>query len=169
MGKYCCHGLCKNDSRQPNAKNMTNRYEEPALFVRFPGKKRKTARVKALIHTWRRPAGQLNLTKLSYHHFICSLHFVCKNYPTANNPDPVPATLSIEQRNHLENAHQRVTGKHPLLCSEVQQQQEFVHAKTKIEPIESNNVDDFAGLLSSENNQEVKDALLSLSNSSQVQ
>ena len=97
MVKYCSHGLCYKDSRKPNAKTMTNRYGEKVFFVRFPGKMRSAAKGKSWIHACRRPKEQLSLSKLSYHHFICSLHFVGENGPTTENPDPVAATMS-EQR-----------------------------------------------------------------------
>ena len=64
------------------------------------------------IHACRRP--KLNLTTLSYHRFICSLHFVGENGPTSENPDPAAATMSIGHQSHLEQAYQRATGKRPL-------------------------------------------------------
>lgn len=117
MVKNCSHGLCKNDSRKPNSKTMSNRYGDKVFFVHFPGKKRNAAKAKTWIHACRRPKDQLNLSKLSYHHFICSLHFVGENGPTADNPDPVAATMSKEQRHRLEKAYQRATGKHPVIES----------------------------------------------------
>ena len=123
MVKYCYHGLCKNDSRKPHARTMTNnRYGERVFFVRFTGKKRNATRAKAWIHACRHPKDQLNLSKLSYYYFICSLYFVGENGPTSKNPDPVAATMSIGNRNLLEQAYQRATGKCPLSES---QQQEF--------------------------------------------
>ena len=43
--------------------------------------------------------------------------------------------MSIKNRNHLEQAYQRATGKSPL--SEYQKH-EYVDVKTKTEPIENN-------------------------------
>ena len=37
---------------------------------------------------------------------MCSLHFVGENGPTSENLDPVAATMSIGNRNRLEQAYQ---------------------------------------------------------------
>ena len=112
MVKHCSYGICKNDSRKQNASTMTNRYGQPVFFLRFPGKKRNREKAKRWINACRRPKYQLSIEKLSYHHVICSLHFVGENGPTADYPDPLPATISAEKRDHLENIYERSsTGK----------------------------------------------------------
>lgn len=103
------------------------------------------------------------MSKFSNHHFICYLHFVGENGLTSENPDPVAATISIGNRNRLEQAYQRATGKRP--SSESQQEEYVLAVKTKTEPIENDIYEHSTDLFSSEENQDVVEALLALSDS----
>ena len=86
---------------------MTNRYGKPVHFIHFPGKKRQKASAMRWIHACKRPAYQLSLETLTYHHFICSLHWIGEDGPTSENPFPLPADMNEEARNRLEVAFQK--------------------------------------------------------------
>ena len=107
--KHCSYGHCKNDSRLPDRPTMTNRYGQPVFFVRFPGKKRRVEKCKRWVdacivgHMYKK----ISFETLTYDNYICSLHFVGENGPTESYPDPVPARMSTEKRNELENNFKR--------------------------------------------------------------
>lgn len=111
MVKHCSHGLCTNDSRKPNAPTMKNPSGNQVFFLRFPGKKRNPEKAKRWINACRRPRDQLSISKLSYHHSICSLHFVGENGPSSEYPDPIPATASSGKRDRLGKLHHRKNSK----------------------------------------------------------
>ena len=114
MVKICSHGTCKSDTRKAHLSLMVNRYGEPIKFVHFPGKVRSAAKAQRWIHACRRPTSQLSLKKLSYHQYVCSLHFIGENGPSDESPDPLPATMSVANREKLETAFQKKYGKRPL-------------------------------------------------------
>ncbi len=93
--KHCSYRGCSNDSRFPNISSMINKYGEPVFFFKFPGKKQKEERCRRWINACRT---QLTYETLTYHHYICSLHFIGENGPTELYPDPVSATMSEEKR-----------------------------------------------------------------------
>ena len=86
---------------------MTNRYGKPVRFIHFPGKKRNEAAARIWINACLRPANQLSLENLSYHHYICSLHWVGEDGPTKLNPNPIPATIAEVARYEREVAFRR--------------------------------------------------------------
>ena len=88
---------------------MSNRYGKPVRFIHFPGKKRNEAAARIWINACRRPANQLSLENLTYHHYICSLHWVGEDGPTRLNPDPIPATMAEVARYERETAFRRRT------------------------------------------------------------
>ena len=89
---------------------MRNRYGKPVSFIHFPGKKRQAAAANRWINACRRPAHQLSLKNLTYHHYICSLHWVGEDGPTNNNQFPLPADMSEKERNRIELAFQKRLG-----------------------------------------------------------
>ena len=109
--KHCSYGHCKNDSRLPDRPTMRNRYGQSVFFVRFPGKKRCVEKCKRWVdacivrdgHMYKK----ISYETLTYDNYICSLHFVGENGPTDSYPDPVPARMSTEKRNELENNFRR--------------------------------------------------------------
>ena len=86
---------------------MTNLYGKPILFIHFPGKKCQKASTMRWIHACKRPAYQLSLEKLTYHHFICSLHLVDEDGPTNENQFPLPADMNEDARSRLKFAFQK--------------------------------------------------------------
>ena len=58
------------------------------------------------------------MSSISYHQFVCSLHFVGENGPSDQWPDPLPAGISKENRERQERAYQRAMGKVPLGANE---------------------------------------------------
>ena len=50
--------------------------------------------VDGLVHNCRK--------KLSYHHYVCSMHFIGESGPSDESPDPLPATISVKRREKLE-------------------------------------------------------------------
>eukprot|EP00794_Sanderia_malayensis_P008556 gene8556-9471_t len=103
MVKHCYYKQCNNDSRRPNAPTMKNRYGEYVKFLHFLGKVRNTAKARLWMHACYRPCKSQCLHKLTYMHFICSLHFNGENVPTDRYPDPVPESLSRKEREELEH------------------------------------------------------------------
>ena len=83
---------------------MINKYGEPVFFVKFPGKKQKEEKCRRWINTC---GTQLTYETLTYHHYICSLHFMGENGPTELYPDPVSAPMSEEKRVGLETAYKK--------------------------------------------------------------
>eukprot|EP00112_Aurelia_sp_Birch-Aquarium-sp1_P011336 Seg2384.2 transcript_id=Seg2384.2/GoldUCD/mRNA.D3Y31 product="hypothetical protein" protein_id=Seg2384.2/GoldUCD/D3Y31 len=102
MVKHCYYKQCHNDSRRPNAPTMKNAYGEDVRFLHFPGKVRNEAKARRWIRACDRPRKLLSLQKLTYTHFICSLHFIGQNGPTDMYPDPIAASLPRKQREELE-------------------------------------------------------------------
>eukprot|EP00794_Sanderia_malayensis_P001306 gene1306-1446_t len=135
MVKYCQYGTCMSDSRKPNAPKMTNRYGEKVRFVHFPGKVRKREQARRWIHACRRPKSQLSFEKLTHQHYICSLHFVGENGPTDEFPDPVPATISQEQRGKLEKSFERL---HKKKCETFQDKGQVEAGNVSIMDVDEN-------------------------------
>ena len=102
--KHCSYRGCSNDSRFPSRSSMNNKYGEHVFFVKFPGKKQKEERCRRWINACRT---KLTYETLTYHHYICSLHFIGENGPTELYPDPVSATMSEEKRAGLETAYKK--------------------------------------------------------------
>ena len=109
--KHCSYGYCKNDSRLPDRPTMRNRYGQPVFFVRFPGKKRRVEKCKRWVNACIVKDGhmykKISYETLTYDNYICSLHFVGENGPSESYPDPVPACMSLEKRNELEENFKR--------------------------------------------------------------
>ena len=91
MVKRCAWGRCKTDSRYPERLIKGGKVIN---FHPFPSEKKFKERRELWIRSCSR-ADDFKCTKDSY---ICSLHFVGKNEPTDKDPNPVPATASIEKR-----------------------------------------------------------------------
>ena len=87
--KRCAYGTCKNDSRNPKSW-IRNAKADPIKFFHFPGEVRESERRKKWIMACHR-GDPFVCTKDSY---ICSLHFVCGNGPTLEDPDPICAVAS---------------------------------------------------------------------------
>lgn len=86
---------------------MTNRYGEPVRFIHFPGKKRHETAARRWINACRRPTDQLSFESLTYHHYICSLHWVGEDGPSEREPYPIPANLTGNAKLKQELAFQR--------------------------------------------------------------
>ena len=99
--KHCSWGICKSDSR------FIDKAPVGTFFVRFPkpgkikdsmtewekGKEvEKTAKCKRWVHACGRQ--DFSIEKVKKDTYICSLHFIGQHGPTAENPDPILATLS---------------------------------------------------------------------------
>ena len=165
MVKTCSHGTCKSDSRKAHSSVMINRYGEPIKFVHFPGKVRSAAKAQRWIHACRRPSSQLSLQKLSYHHYVCSLHFIGENGPSDESTDPLPATLSVERREKLERAFQRRYNKRPLVrqAEEVERSAKKACNQNAPENIEFSNVgQENVTQVSAEREHEAADILIQL-------
>lgn len=95
MVKRCAWGTCKSDSRYPErlfrkAEGIT------VTFHRFPSEKKHKERREAWIRACCRADGFV----CKKDNYICSLHFIGKNGPTEENPDPIPATASEEKASY---------------------------------------------------------------------
>ena len=99
--KHCSWGICKSDSR------FIDKAPVGTFFVRFPkpgkikdsmtewekGKEvEKTEKCKRWVHACGRQ--DFSIEKVKKDTYICSLHFIGQHGPTAENPDPILATLS---------------------------------------------------------------------------
>ena len=126
--KHCCSGKCKSDSRYPE------QMPDGTTFIRFPkpGKIRENMtpweREQAKLKTdkamrWQYLCGRKDFTKLEQitkDTYICSLHFIGSKGPTDDNPEPILATLTPEERD-MRQARKRKAprerGERPVLQS----------------------------------------------------
>ena len=93
---------------------MTNQYGKPVWFIHFPGKEHNKAAARVWINACCRPRNHPSLENLSYHHFICSLHWVGEDGPTELNPNRIPATITEVTRYKRDAAFWRRTNtSHP--------------------------------------------------------
>jgi hypothetical protein len=100
MVKRCAWGTCKSDSRYPE--RLLRKTEGITVkFHRFPSEKKHKERREAWIRACCRADG-FTCKKDSY---ICSLHFIGKNGPTKENPDPIPANASQEKASYYKHAN----------------------------------------------------------------
>ena len=104
--KHCCWGICKSDSRYPE------RMPSGTTFIRFakPGKiredmtdweKQKANEQTVKAKHWMHACGRKDFSKLQQitkDTYICSLHFINGNGPTADNPDPILASLTEKEQ-----------------------------------------------------------------------
>lgn len=92
--KHCSYGTCNSDSRKLK-KDPGNKI----FFVPFPKPHIDAVKCKKWILACKRiNFNEVNIKKYSY---VCSLHFVGLNGPTALNPDPVPASQSRVIQTHF--------------------------------------------------------------------
>lgn len=99
--KHCSWGVCRTDSR------FIDKAPTGTFFIRFPkpGKikefmtdwekrreQEKTEKCKRWVHACGRQ--DFSIEKVKKDTYICSLHFIGQHGPTAENPDPILATLS---------------------------------------------------------------------------
>ena len=89
--KRCAWGTCSNDSRLPHLLKKNANGDE-VFFLHFPAAKYHGEKRRRWIQACHRGDGFV-CTKYSY---ICSLHFVGENGPTADYPDPVSAVTSAD-------------------------------------------------------------------------
>ena len=89
--KRCAWGTCSNDSRLPHLLKKNANGDE-VFFLHFSGSKYHGEKRRRWIQACHRGDGSV-CTNYSY---ICSLHFVGKNGPTAEYPDPTSAVISTE-------------------------------------------------------------------------
>ncbi|XP_046863672.1 uncharacterized protein LOC124457476 [Xenia sp. Carnegie-2017] len=94
--KRCAWGTCKSDSRYPD-RLKRDASRSKVFFLHFPGEKYHSDERERWIRACHR-GDRFVCTKDSY---ICSLHFVGENGPTVDNPDPISAIQSIENRRKL--------------------------------------------------------------------
>ena len=87
---WCAWGTCLNDSRFPHLLKKNANGDE-VFFLHFLGSKYHGEKRRRWIQARHRGDGFV-CTEYSY---ICSLHFVGENGPTAEYPDPTSAVLSI--------------------------------------------------------------------------
>ncbi|XP_006818134.1 uncharacterized protein LOC100371622 [Saccoglossus kowalevskii] len=88
--RHCCYGLCRSDSRYGYRESMKGVY-----FIPFP--KPHLGMEKSL--RWVRACRRENFTvsNITKDTYICSLHFIGGEGPTAEHPDPIPATATSTQ------------------------------------------------------------------------
>eukprot|EP00057_Strongylocentrotus_purpuratus_P016935 XP_011671409.1 PREDICTED: uncharacterized protein LOC105441715 [Strongylocentrotus purpuratus] len=87
MGKHCGFGTCNSDSRYAKRPDM-----EGVFFLAFPKPKTKLDKCKIWLKACgRKDFGVDNVTK---HTYVCSKHFVGGKGPTAEHPNPLPATAT---------------------------------------------------------------------------
>ena len=85
--RHCCYGLCRSDSRYKDRDFMEN-----VSWIVFPKPHRDMEKCKKWVHA----CGRANFTaeKVNKWTYICSKHFVGGNGPTAEFPDPIPASFT---------------------------------------------------------------------------
>lgn len=83
--KYCCFGKCKSDSRK-----LKKNPENTIFFVPFPKPNKESEKCKKWILACKRD--NFNESNVNKYTYMCSLHFVGQNGPTAINPNPISAT-----------------------------------------------------------------------------
>ena len=88
--KHCWFGVCKSDSRYSCKEHM-----QDVFFIRFPKPHKELDKCKR----WARNCGRQGFTfeSIKKDTYICSLHFVGCAGPTADFPDPIPASYSDEK------------------------------------------------------------------------
>jgi hypothetical protein len=86
MVKRCAWGTCKSDSRYPERLKKDN--GTSVSFHSFPSEKKSKERRQIWINACCR-GDKFVCRKDSY---ICGFHFIGQNGPTADYPDPIPAT-----------------------------------------------------------------------------
>lgn len=92
MVKHCCWGNCRSDDRYKDKK-----YMHGVFFIPFPKPVTQLDKCK----TWVSLCGRKNwsVANVNKHTYICSRHFIGGNGPTADHPNPVPASgTAIEKR-----------------------------------------------------------------------
>ena len=94
--KHCCYGVCNSDSRYPERPEMAG-----VFFLTFPKPLTKREKCLRWIKACGRPHDTFNIQKINRATYICSLHFVGRKGPTAEHPDPIPATACPEQASLL--------------------------------------------------------------------
>ncbi|CAG2248260.1 unnamed protein product [Mytilus edulis] len=84
MVKRCCYGVCNTDSR------YEDRLQDGVYFLPFPKKSNNLEKCLKWIKACGRPHSQFNVERITRATYICSKHFVNKNGPTEEYPDPIP-------------------------------------------------------------------------------
>jgi hypothetical protein len=88
--RHCCYGQCNSDSRYADRPHM-----QGVHWIPFPKPGRNLDKCQKWLHACgRQNFTKENVTKWTY---ICSKHFVGGQGPTAENPDPIPATFTPQQ------------------------------------------------------------------------
>uniref|UniRef100_A0A8C6SJG8 THAP-type domain-containing protein n=2 Tax=Neogobius melanostomus TaxID=47308 RepID=A0A8C6SJG8_9GOBI len=88
--KHCCFGVCRSDSRYGHRDHMKG-----VVFIPFPKPRRALEKCERWVRACKREGFKAeNVTKDTY---ICSLHFVGGKGPTLENPDPIPATATVQE------------------------------------------------------------------------
>ncbi|KAJ8309025.1 hypothetical protein KUTeg_013899 [Tegillarca granosa] len=100
MVKTCSWGTCNSDTRHPD------RIQNVA-FIPFPKPKTNWEKCLRWVKACGRPHSQLNPANIDRHKFVCTKHFVSKDGPTEEFPDPLPADGSIVKKNrpHWRQRH----------------------------------------------------------------
>ncbi|KAM9773113.1 lethal(3)malignant brain tumor-like protein 2 isoform 2-T2 [Syngnathus typhle] len=89
--KHCCFGFCRSDSRYAHRDHMRG-----VFFISFPKPRRNKEKCIRWVEACKRQG--FTVENVSKHTYICSLHFVGRNGPTSENPDPIPATSEEIER-----------------------------------------------------------------------
>ena len=95
MVKRCAWGTCKSDSRYPTRLKKDD--GTSVLFYSFPNVKKSKERRDIWIRACCR-GDHFVCRKDSY---ICGFHFIGEHGPTAENPDPIPATANDVKVSYL--------------------------------------------------------------------
>ena len=91
MVKRCAWGSCKSDTRYPERLKKAD--GTLVSFYSFPNAKKANDRREIWIRACSR-GDKFVCHKDSY---VCGFHFIGENGPTAENPNPVPATASADK------------------------------------------------------------------------
>ena len=88
--RHCCYGLCKSDSRQADREHM-----QGVGWIPFPKPHLDLDKCKRWVHACRRD--HFNIDKVTKWTYMCTKHFVGGGGPTADSPDPIPASYTLQQ------------------------------------------------------------------------
>ncbi len=113
VNKHCCYGICNNDSRKVDIC-----LKEGIKFIQFPDLSIDKARAERWSqHVEERMFWLANITRRT---FVCNKHFVDCTGLTMQNPNPLPATISIAETDCLERRQRRSRKQRPAILSKKQ-------------------------------------------------
>ena len=101
--KHCCWGTCNSDSRYPERLAKPLKELEAAgkkAFIPFAKPSQDIGKCKRWINACSREG--FDISKITRNTYICALHWVGEQGPTAEHPDPLKANLTPTQYNRAK-------------------------------------------------------------------